>query len=48
MLAERIDDKAMLWLIKKWLDAGVLDTDGKVLHPETGTQQGGLCCPGLD
>ena len=42
MLAERIDDKAMLWLIKKWLDAGVLDTDGKVLHPETGTQQGGI------
>ena len=45
MLAERIDDKAMLWLIKKWLDAGVLDTDGKVLHPETGTQQGGIISP---
>jgi RNA-directed DNA polymerase len=42
MLAERIDDKAFLWLIKKWLDAGVLDTDGKVLHPETGSPQGGV------
>jgi RNA-directed DNA polymerase len=42
MLAERIDDKAMLWLIEKWLKAGVLDTDGKVLHPETGSPQGGI------
>jgi group II intron reverse transcriptase/maturase len=45
MLAERIDDKALLWLIKKWLDAGVLDTDGKVLYPETGTPQGGIVSP---
>jgi retron-type reverse transcriptase len=43
MQAERIDDKAILWLIKKWLDAGVLDTDGKVLYPEKGSPQGGLC-----
>ena len=28
MLAERIDDRALLRLIKKWLKAGVLDTDG--------------------
>ena len=45
MLAERIDDKALLWLIKKWLDAGVLDRDGKVLHPETGVPQGGIISP---
>ena len=45
MLAERIDDKALLWLIKKWLDAGVLDTDGKVLRPETGSIQGGIISP---
>jgi RNA-directed DNA polymerase len=45
MLAERIDDKALLWLIEKWLKAGVLDTDGKVLHPETGTPQGGIVSP---
>jgi RNA-directed DNA polymerase len=37
MLAERIDDRALLWLIKKWLKADVLDTDGKVIHPATGT-----------
>jgi hypothetical protein len=29
MLAEWIDDQAILRLIKKWLKAGVLDTDGK-------------------
>ena len=40
MLAERVDDKALLWLIGKWLKAGVLDIDGKTLHPETGTPQG--------
>ena len=42
MLAERIDDQAILRLIKKWLKAGVLDTDGKVLRPEGGTPQGGI------
>jgi group II intron reverse transcriptase/maturase len=45
MLAERIDDRALLWLIKKWLKAGVLDTDGKVIHPATGTPQGGIISP---
>ena len=37
MLEERIEDGAFLRLIKKWLKAGVLDTDGQVLHPATGT-----------
>jgi len=41
MFAERIDDGALLRLIRKWLKAGVLDTDGQVLHPVTGTPQGG-------
>ena len=45
MLAERIDDQALLHLIAKWLKAGVLDTDGKVLHPTTGTPQGGIISP---
>ena len=45
MLAERIDDKALLRLIEKWLKAGVLDTDGKVIHPGTGTPQGGIISP---
>jgi len=47
MLNERIDDKAFLNLIQKWLKAGILETDGKVLHPETGTPQGGVVSPVL-
>jgi group II intron reverse transcriptase/maturase len=45
MLAERIDDQPLLRLIKKWLNAGVLDTDGKVRRPESGTPQGGIISP---
>src|SRR6266852_3574081 len=45
MLTERIDNQAILRLIKKWLKAGVLDTDGKVLRPEGGTPQGGIISP---
>ncbi len=47
MLQQRIDDAAFLNLIRKWLKAGVLDTDGKVFHPETGTPQGGIVSPVL-
>jgi RNA-directed DNA polymerase len=42
MLERRINDKPFLILIRKWLRAGVLDTDGMVLHPATGTPQGGI------
>jgi group II intron reverse transcriptase/maturase len=45
MLGQRIDDRAMMRLIKKWLKAGILDTDGKVIHPATGTPQGGIISP---
>jgi RNA-directed DNA polymerase len=45
MLKERIDDRALVRLIKKWLKAGILDTDGKVIHPVTGTPQGGIVSP---
>lgn len=45
MLAERIDDRALWRLIKKWLNAGVLDPDGQVLHPATATPQGGIISP---
>jgi RNA-directed DNA polymerase len=45
MLEQRIDDRAFLNLIRKWLKAGILDTDGKVIHPETGTPQGGIISP---
>jgi group II intron reverse transcriptase/maturase len=47
MLELRIKDKRFLRLIKKWLKAGILETDGKVIHPETGTPQGGIVSPVL-
>jgi len=43
MLMKRIDDKPLLKLIRRWLKAGILEIDGQVLHPVTGTPQGGLC-----
>ena len=33
MLALRIDNKAFLNLIRKWLKAGILDTDGQIIPP---------------
>jgi group II intron reverse transcriptase/maturase len=45
LLSLRIADRSLLWLIKKWLKAGVLDTDGKVIHPATGSPQGGIVSP---
>lgn len=47
MLAIRIGDSRFLRLIKKWLKAGVLDTDGKVIYPTSGSPQGGLVSPVL-
>lgn len=47
LLALRIDDKALLHLIRKWLKAGILDPEGFVIHPETGTPQGGIISPVL-
>lgn len=44
MLKKKIDDKAFLGLIRKWLKAGVLE-DGKVIDPATGTPQGGTVTP---
>ncbi len=43
ILTQRIDDKAFLNLIEKWLKAGILDTDGKVIDADAGSPQGGLC-----
>jgi RNA-directed DNA polymerase len=45
MLSRRIGDQQLLRLIKKWLKAGVLNTDGTVTHPLTGTPQGGIVSP---
>jgi group II intron reverse transcriptase/maturase len=47
MLAERIQDGALLNLIRKWLRAGILEEDGQVIHPQTGTPQGGVISPVL-
>ncbi|MGH8067288.1 MAG: reverse transcriptase domain-containing protein [Candidatus Entotheonellia bacterium] len=47
MLRLRIDDRAFLSLIRKGLKAGSLETDGRVVHPDTGTPQGGGVSPVL-
>lgn len=47
MWRERIEDRAFLRLIRKWLQAGTLETDGLVVHPETGSPQGGCLAPVL-
>ena len=45
MLELRINDSQFIRLIKKWLKAGILEEDGKVIHPATGTPQGGIVSP---
>jgi RNA-directed DNA polymerase len=47
MLVRRIDDKPFLKLIRKWLKAGILETDSQVIHPLMGTPQGGSVSPVL-
>jgi RNA-directed DNA polymerase len=42
MLEQRIDDRAFLGLIRKWLKAGIMEEDGKIILPQTGTPQGGV------
>ena len=36
-----------LGLIRKWLQAGILETNGAVIQPATGTPQGGVVSPVL-
>ena len=47
VLARRIQDGALLRLIRKWMKAGILEEDGRVVHPELGTPQGGVVSPVL-
>lgn len=45
MLEQRIDDKAFILLIRKWLKAGILLPENLVMHPATGAPQGGVISP---
>ena len=47
MLKERIEDRAFIRLIVKWLKAGILVPEGMIEHPVTGTPQGGIVSPVL-
>lgn len=42
MLETKISDTQFINLIRKWLKAGILDVDGEVINPITGTPQGGV------
>jgi len=44
VLSQRVSDGALLRLIGKWLNAGVME-EGVVRYPETGTPQGGVISP---
>lgn len=47
MVRLRSEDRAFLRLLHQWLQAGIVATDGQVVHPETGTPQGGTVSPVL-
>ena len=45
MLECRVNDRALIGLIRKWLRAGVMQPDGVVEYPECGTPQGSIISP---
>jgi RNA-directed DNA polymerase len=46
ILRQRVRDGVLLRVIGKWLKAGVLE-EGRLVHPKTGTPQGGVVSPQL-
>jgi len=42
MLEQGVKDQRFLSLIRKWLKAGILEEDRRVVYPITGTHQGGV------
>ena len=45
MVEKRVHDEAFTRLIRKWLNAGVLNLDGSIDRPQGGTPQGGIISP---
>jgi hypothetical protein len=45
MLEIRVDDRSFIRLVRKWLNAGVLNPDGTVEHPQYGIPQGSIVSP---
>lgn len=45
MVERRVNDSHFTRLLRKWLKAGILEEDGSVLNPTTGTPQGGIISP---